>query len=134
MDAAAPAFRDDTFDAVVCIQNGICAFGVDRTRLVREAVRVTRPGGRVLFSSYSDRFWPHRLEWFRRQAEWRLIGEIDEEATGDGVIVCRDGLRLERMRPEDFRAICKTIGIDPLITEVDGSSLFCELTVPVHTR
>ena len=52
MDAAALGFRDRVFDVVVCIQNGISAFKVDRRALIAEAIRVTRPGGSVLFSSY----------------------------------------------------------------------------------
>ena len=49
------------------------------------------PGGRALFSSYSPKFWEHRLSWFREQADKGLLGAIDEEKTRDGLIVCRDG-------------------------------------------
>jgi len=45
MDASALTFGDEVFDVVLCIQNGICAFAVDPENLVREAVRVLRPGG-----------------------------------------------------------------------------------------
>jgi hypothetical protein len=45
----------------------------------------------VLFSSYSPRFWDPRLEGCRIQAEHGVVGEIDEDATGNGVIVCKDG-------------------------------------------
>ena len=68
MDATDLRFRDRTFDAVLCLQNGICAFGVDQRRLLAEAVRVTRPGGIVLMSSYADGFWEDRLAWFEAQA------------------------------------------------------------------
>ena len=54
MDAAALEFDDGSFDVVVCIQNGISAFGVDRRTLIGESIRVTRAGGRVLFSSYAE--------------------------------------------------------------------------------
>ena len=57
MNASQPAFPDGLFDTVICIQNGICAFHEDKETLMREAVRVTRNGGRVLFSSYSYNFW-----------------------------------------------------------------------------
>lgn len=56
MNAVQLVFNDRVFDCVVCIQNGISAFHVDQKDLVRESVRVTRPGGKVLFSSYSDKF------------------------------------------------------------------------------
>jgi 2-polyprenyl-6-hydroxyphenyl methylase/3-demethylubiquinone-9 3-methyltransferase len=130
MDATDLEFANGEFDVVACIQNGICAFGVDQTTLVQEAVRVTRPGGRVFFSSYADRFWSHRLRWFELQSEQGLLGEIDYASTGDGVIVCRDGFRAGTMSPDRFSTLCSAIGLAPTITEVDGSSLFCELVAP----
>lgn len=130
MNAADLGLRDHMFDLVACIQNGISAFRTDQRRLIREALRVTRPGGKVLFSSYSHRFWDDRLEWFRRQAEQGLIGEIDRGATGNGVIVCKDGFKAATLGVEDFQSLCSDLGIVPEITEVDGSSLFCEINVP----
>jgi len=127
MDALALAFPAAAFDAVVCVQNGVCAFGVDRVALLAEALRVTRPGGRVLLSSYAAAFWPHRLEWFERQAERGLVGEIDREQSGDGVIVCRDGFRAGAMSPRDFTDLCARVGRTASITEVDGSSVLCEV-------
>ncbi|KPJ72342.1 hypothetical protein AMJ52_06575, partial [candidate division TA06 bacterium DG_78] len=74
MDAVQLAFRDRVFDCVICIQNGISAFHVDQKSLIGESIRVAKPGGLVLFSSYSDKFWKHRLEWFQLQAEAGLLG------------------------------------------------------------
>jgi ubiquinone/menaquinone biosynthesis C-methylase UbiE len=68
MDAAHLAFRDRIFDLRICIQNGISAFGTDQQVLFAEAARVTRSGGTVLFSSYSETFWAERLKWFEVQA------------------------------------------------------------------
>ncbi len=127
MDAADLGFGDDEFDLVVCVQNGICAFGVDPLALMKEALRVASPGGRVMFSSYSDKFWIHRLRWFELQAEQGLVGEIDYEATGGGVIVCKDGFRAGAMGDGEFRALCGRAGVGCSITEVDESSVFCEL-------
>ena len=56
MDAARLGFADKTFDLVACVQNGISAFHVDQRALLAESVRVTRPGGTVLFSSYAEKF------------------------------------------------------------------------------
>ena len=129
MDAVSLAFRNRIFDVVVCIQNGISAFNVSQADLIRESVRVTASGGRVLFSSYSDKFWDARLEWFERQAAHGLIGEIDHSRTGNGVIVCRDGFRATTVGPAEFRALVSIVGIEPIIAEVDESSVFCEIPV-----
>jgi len=133
MSAVDLAFPAGEFDAVVCVQNGICAFGVDQARLIREALRVTRPGGRLLFSSYSEGFWPHRLSWFEAQAKAGLVGEIDYTATGDGVIVCVDGLRVGLLTREALRSLCSGLGLDCEIVDVDGSSVFCEVVAPTAT-
>ena len=127
MNAVHLGFKNDRFDVVACIQNGISAFKVDQKQLIEEAMRVTRPGGTVLFSSYSESFWEERLKWFRLQSEQKLIGEIDEEATGDGVIVCKDGFKATTMSPKNFISIASSFDIDTVITEVDGSSVFFEL-------
>ncbi|UCH10761.1 MAG: class I SAM-dependent methyltransferase [Fidelibacterota bacterium] len=129
MDAVAMGFCDGQFDAVICIQNGISAFHVDQRQLIAEAVRVTRPGGKVLFSSYSENFWDARLDWFHIQAEHGFVGEIDEAATGEGVIVCKDGFRATTVSDRDFAGLASGLGLEAKISEVDSSSLFCELLV-----
>jgi SAM-dependent methyltransferase len=128
-DATALAFPAARFDAVVCVQNGICAFRVDPVTVLREALRVTTRPGRVLLSSYTEGFWPERLAWFRLQAAHGLVGEIDEEATRPGEIVCRDGFSVGTMSREGFLRLCETVGVTPAITEVDGSSLLCDVVV-----
>jgi 2-polyprenyl-6-hydroxyphenyl methylase/3-demethylubiquinone-9 3-methyltransferase len=130
MDATALGFRDRSFDAVVCIQNGICAFRVNPRKLLQEALRVTRPGGRLLFSSYSETFWPHRLLWFEQQAEEGLLGEIDYSATSRGEIVCKDGFRSRTLGAKEFTQLCGQLGAQPMIVEVDESSVFCEIAAP----
>jgi SAM-dependent methyltransferase len=128
MDAGDLGWVDGAFDVVVCIQNGISAFGIDRARLVGEALRVAARGGTVLLSSYARRFWPDRLEWFRIQAAEGLLGEIDEGATKNGVIVCKDGFRAETVTPEQFEELAAATGRSFEINEVDGSSLFCAIS------
>ena len=130
MDAARMGFSDDSFDTVLCVQNGVCAFGVESTILIQEALRVVRAGGTALFSTYSHRVWPHRLAWFEEQSAHGLLGEIDYESTGDGVIVCKDGFRAGALTETEFREICTALGCEPVIDEVDASSIFCEITKP----
>jgi 2-polyprenyl-6-hydroxyphenyl methylase/3-demethylubiquinone-9 3-methyltransferase len=128
MDAVQLAFCDRVFDCVVCIQNGISAFHVNQQDLIRESVRVTKLGGTVLFSSYSDKFWEERLNWFQLQSEAGLLGEIDHEKTRDGMIVCKDGFTATTVRPDQFLALTAELNLNTKIVEVDESSLFCEIT------
>ncbi len=128
MDAARLAVSAGAFDAVVCVQNGICAFRVEPAAVLREALRVARPGGLLLFSSYSAAFWPHRLQWFEAQAAEGLVGEIDYGATRPGEVVCKDGFRARSLDAGQFRVICDALGVAPTVVDVDGSSVFFEVT------
>jgi len=130
MDACALGLRDATFDVVVCIQNGLSAFHVEPRTVIRESLRVTRPGGRGLLSTYAERFWPHRLDWFRWQAAEGLLGQIDEAATRDGHIVCKDGFTARTISPDEFLALSSGLAFrQRTLAEVDESSLFCEILV-----
>jgi 2-polyprenyl-6-hydroxyphenyl methylase/3-demethylubiquinone-9 3-methyltransferase len=125
MNALHLGLVDACMDTVFCIQNGISAFGVDPVSLAREALRVTRPGGVVLFSSYTEQFWDERLAWFRLQSAAGLIGPIDAETTGRGVIACKDGFRASTFDRDAFEDLAMAVGQTCRIVEVDGSSLFC---------
>jgi len=127
MDAIALDFPDDTFDITLCIQNGISAFRVDPEALIREALRVTRKGGLLLFSSYSDKFWNDRLHWFHIQSKEGLIGEIDDDLTKNGIIVCRDGFRAVTCSGSEFLELASKFNIAAKIHEVDASTVFCEM-------
>ena len=127
MDALRLAFRDHVFDRVICIQNGISAFHVPQRDLVCESVRVTKAGGTILFSTYSERFWETRLQWFQLQSDAGLVGAFDWQKTRDGVIVCEDGFTATTVSREQFLSLTAELDVDTQITEVDGSSLFCEI-------
>ena len=127
MDAQQLGFRDHVFDVVVCIQNGISAFHVDQELLIRESVRVAKTGGTLLFSSYSNKFWDHRLEWFRKQSKAGLMGDIDDAKTKDGVITCKDGFTATTVGRDLFLALASRVGVSAQVVEVDESSLFCEM-------
>jgi 2-polyprenyl-6-hydroxyphenyl methylase/3-demethylubiquinone-9 3-methyltransferase len=85
------------------------------------------PGGRAFFSSYSPRFWEHRLAWFAEQAEKGLLGPLDWEKTRDGVIVCQDGFRATTFGAEDLERLAQGVGCPYHIEEVDDSSVFLVL-------
>jgi len=127
MDASQMSFRSCIFDAVFCIQNGISAFGVNKKRLIAESIRVTKDNGIILFSSHSPKIWEARLEWFRKQSQFGLIGEIDEEKTRDGTIVCKDGFRATTVSSDQFVGLFDEFRLNASIIEVDESSIFCKI-------
>jgi SAM-dependent methyltransferase len=129
MDALSLGFHRQTFDLVYCVQNGISAFGVDPAALISEAIRITRSGGKVLFSSYSEKFWEERLQWFSLQSAEGLLGEIDDHRTGNGVIVCKDGFRATTYNRKDFEKLAGKSGQKFEIYEVDDSAVFCEIII-----
>jgi 2-polyprenyl-6-hydroxyphenyl methylase/3-demethylubiquinone-9 3-methyltransferase len=129
MNANSLGFCDNTFDIVLCLQNGLSAFKENQQHLIAEAVRVTKPGGFVLLSSYSEKFWLERLKWFQVQSDNGLIGEIDYDATKDGIIVCKDGFKATTISQNDFLKLTKKLNYVTNIFEVDDSSIFFEIKV-----
>lgn len=128
MDATDLAFAGGSFDVVACIQNGASAFHVDLRRLVGELLRVTRPAGLLLMSTYSDRFWDERLAWFQAQAAAGLLGAVDLARSGGGVIVCTDGFTADTVRPEAVREALAGRDASLEVVEVDASSVFFAVT------
>jgi ubiquinone/menaquinone biosynthesis C-methylase UbiE len=129
MDASNLAFADNSFDAIICIQNGISAFHVDPIRLIKESLRVVKTGGAAFFSSYAEQFWDDRLVWFEIQSRHGLLGEIDYKKTGNGKIVCKDGFTAITFSPDDFEKLMSKFKNHYEITIVDNLSVFCVVSV-----
>lgn len=129
MDAVNLTFDDNFFDATICVQNGISAFKVNPLKLIQESIRVTRKRGVILFSSYSDKFWDDRLEWFQIQAKQGLIGEIDYNLTGNGIIICKDGFKAITYSGQEFLNLASNFNVETTLHEIDNSSIFCKMIV-----
>lgn len=114
---------DTNFDVVLCLQNGLSAMKSNHT-VIKNMVKLVAPGGKLYISSYSAKFWEWRLKWFEEQASKGLLGEIDYEKTGDGIIVCKDGFKAMTHSPEQLEDIGVGIGRPYQIEEVNQSSLF----------
>jgi len=111
MDANNLEFEKNFFDVVLCIQNGISAFKINADKLIDEILKVMKPNGVAIFSSYSPKFWAERLHWFRLQAQQGLIGKIDESATGNGIIICEDGFKATTYSEQDFKKLGDKLGL-----------------------
>jgi SAM-dependent methyltransferase len=124
MHALKLGFRSQSFDSVLCIQNGICAFNLDPIALLEEAQRVAKKSGRVLISTYSDRIWDARLEWFRIQSCVGLLSPIDENRTTPGVIVTQDGFQIKTLTKLDLVKLARRVSPYYDIYEVDDAVIF----------
>jgi ubiquinone/menaquinone biosynthesis C-methylase UbiE len=127
MDAERLGFSDNKFDLVFCVQNGISALGIEPDLLIRNALRVTKPNGKVIVSSYSNKFWEDRLKWFKIQADHSLVGEIDYNLTREGMIICKDGFKATTFNKNQFKKLLSEIGNEYKIYEIDESSIFYEI-------
>ncbi len=119
---------DSLFEVVLCLQNGLSAMKLDPFKGISAITDLLRPKGKAFISSYSPKFWKHRLDWFYEQADKGLLGEIDEEKTKNGVIVCKDGFRAITQSPEELESIGKASGFPYEVVEVDTSSIFLIIT------
>ncbi len=127
MNAGSMALTGANFDLVFGVQNFISACKVPAQSLLNECLRVVKPSGRILLSSYAEAFWPHRLNWFRQQSDEGLLGPIDEAATRNGVIICTDGFKATTFSPRAFKELAQTCGVMADIYTVDDSSVFCNI-------
>lgn len=127
MDAHNLHFQE-LFDVALCLQNGLSAMKVEPIEFVKKIMDLLSNGGKAFFSSYSAKFWDHRLAWFQEQSEKGLLDEIDIEKTKDGIIICKDGFRATTHSPEDMDRIGKASGFAYEVTEVDKSSVFLIVT------
>ena len=114
------------FDAVLCLQNGLSSIkgAGGASNLVSRAMSVLKDNGTAYFSGYSPKFWEHRLEWFKEQADKGLIGEIDLDETKNGNIVCKDGFRARTITYDEFTQLGQSTGCKFDVIEHDESSLF----------
>lgn len=116
------------FETVLCLQNALSAMKVEPFSFVAKMMGLVAPGGRMFISTYSAKFWSHRLDWFHEQAQKGLLGKIILEQTKDGVIVCEGGFRGETHTPELLSEIGDFSGFPYKVHEVDESSLFLIIT------
>ncbi|KDE61217.1 class I SAM-dependent methyltransferase [Fusobacterium necrophorum] len=115
------------FDTVLCLQNGLSAMKMTFDT-IKKIMSLVSFGGKVFFSSYSEKFWDVRLQWFQEQASKGLLGEIDIEKTKNGIIVCKDGFEVTTASPEYFKELGESLAYPFEIKEIDESSLFLIIT------
>lgn len=112
-----------SFDVILCLQNGLSAMEAG-SDVIQKCLSLLSPGGKAYFSSYSSKFWEWRLKWFEEQSDKGLLGAIDYDRTGDGVIICKDGFQAITHSPEALRELGELSGYPYRVAETDESSVF----------
>ncbi len=115
---------EEKFDVILCLQNGLSAMKIISSNLIEKILGMVVSGGKVYFSTYSEKFWEYRLMWFKEQAVKGVLGEIDLDKTKDGVIICKDGFKAITQTTKDLEMIGYLSGYEYQIQEVDESSVF----------
>jgi ubiquinone/menaquinone biosynthesis C-methylase UbiE len=124
-------FRDHAFDALLCMT--VLEFVEDETAAVREAVRVVRPGGRLVFGVLNDRGpWAaerRRLGGFWGEARFYDAQRLTALLAPFGTVRTRYCLYLppsaERWPPSVFAA---TDALYRLVRLKGAALLFAEMT------
>lgn len=108
-------FADASFDVVVCAQNTLGLMGAGKPEALREAKRVTRPGGRLVFVVYSESSLVPRLEWYARMHRRGQMASIDWARSGPELLVTEDGHGSECFRRERLEQLFTAAGLAPEI-------------------
>nr|WP_315024993.1 class I SAM-dependent methyltransferase [uncultured Aminipila sp.] len=115
---------EDKFDVILCLQNGLSAMQVPSQPLIKKIMGMIASGGKAYFSTYSEKFWEHRVMWFQEQIGKGLLGELDLDKTKDGIIICKDGFKAIIHTPDDLKKMGELSGYKYQVQEVDESSVF----------
>lgn len=106
-------FAEGSFDAVVCAQNTWGLLGEEKLPTLREAARVTRPGGKLLFVVYSEASVVPRTEWYMDMQRRGLMAPLDWASSGPELLVTEDGHASECFRGERLERLFREAGLTP---------------------
>ncbi|MCL2574541.1 MAG: class I SAM-dependent methyltransferase [Defluviitaleaceae bacterium] len=119
-----PNVFDTGFNIVLCMQNALSSMKVEPLSYISKIMSMLCNEGRAYISTYSEKFWEHRLEWFQEQASKGLLGKIDLWQTKNGTIVCEDGFKSITHSREQLEEMGELCGYPYEIHEVNESSIF----------
>lgn len=106
-------FRDEAFDAVLCPQATLGLLGEAKLSTLREARRVARRGGRLVFVVYSETSVVPRVEWYEEMRRRGLMAPIDWARSGPELLITADGHASECFRRKRLERLFAAAGLTP---------------------
>ncbi len=104
-------FADGSFDAVLCAQNTFGLLGEEKLPTMREAARVARAGGKVVFVVYSEFSVVPRIEWYTQMRQQGMMAPLDWARSGPELLLTEDGHASECFRRERLEALFAEAGL-----------------------
>ncbi len=111
-------FADVSFDAVLCAQNTLGLLGPEKLPTLREAARVTRAGGMLVFVVYSEFSVVPRVEWYTQMLQQGMMAPIDWARSGPELLLTEDGHASECFRRERLEALFAETGLTARLERV----------------
>lgn len=112
-------FGNNIFDYTICMGNTFGTFGKDKLKILKEMKRVTKKGGKIIISVYSENALDMRIE------EYKRIG-IKIKKIQDGTIYSENGLILEQFNKEKLKKIFDSVELEVKIIKLNSISYLCE--------
>lgn len=108
-------FQDQAFDAVICPQATLGLLGESKLAAIREAARVVRRAGRLIFTVYSESSVVPRVEWYREMRRRGLMAPIDWARSGPALLITADGHASECFSRQRVVELFAEAGLGPRI-------------------
>ena len=121
-DAKKMHFADDTFDYSLCMGNTFGDFKEDKIKILKEMKRVTKKGGKIIISVYSEKALDVRIKQYKK------IG-MKIKKVQNGTVYTKDDLILEQFTKEEIRKIFNSVGLKVKIIELNSISYLCEAVI-----
>jgi ubiquinone/menaquinone biosynthesis C-methylase UbiE len=112
-------FKDNTFDYVICMGNTFGDMPSTKTKVLSEMKRVTKKGGKIIISIFSENAMEERIENLKRAGF--IITKIK-----DSDIFTKEGLIAQQFTKEKLKNIFKESGLNVKIIKLNSIAYICK--------
>jgi len=120
-DARQMHFEDEMFDCVVCMTNTFGNMPGIEEQVLREMVRVLKPGGKIYLSVYCDDQSFYKL----REQTYSDIGLHVKQRNGKSIQLV-EGLYSKHFSRSELEEICGSVGLIPNVQDITALAYICE--------